>query len=80
MRSRPGATTSGLATPCAVGPRDDHDGTLSSERSVFCPSLNAPAVTITGSSPGFITVPADGPLLPAATTTTIPCRHSLSTA
>jgi hypothetical protein len=69
-----------LLRPAAVGPREDHAGTVSL-RSLLSPlSSYAPTVRTIGSSAGLVMVPACGPELPAATTTTMPCCHSRWTA
>ena len=77
---RPEARTSGLATPCLVGPTEDQLTVSSSERLAVPLSLKPPTVRTMGSSAGFMMVPALGPLLPAATTTVMPCFHSRCTA
>jgi hypothetical protein len=77
----PGATTSGLASPsAAVGPRLEKLGNWSSPRPRVPWSSIAPTVMTQGSSPGLEMVPALGPRLLAATTTTIPESHAFSTA
>src|SRR4051812_12994617 len=80
MTLRPGAMTSGLVTPAAVGPRLDQSVIMSSLRLAVPRSSNAPTVTTSGSSPGLTIVPGPGPVLPAAATTTMPSCQSRSTA
>src|ERR1700716_69099 len=77
---RPGATRSGLVRPSAVGPTLDHVGRLSSAAAAVPLSSEAPTVRMSGSMPGVWIVPAPGPLLPAAVTSTRPLRHANSAA
>src|SRR5439155_16523610 len=79
-RCSPGATTSGLSSPKAVGPRLLKAETWSSETSGVAMSLTEPAVSRTGSLPGDAIVPAPGPAFPAGTTTTMPCAHAVRSA
>src|SRR5579872_6684546 len=78
---RPEAMTSGLNQPSnSVGPTLENDGMPKFAELVPPPSSRAPAVITSGSSPGEVMVPFDGPELPADTTTTIPEYQAASTA
>src|SRR5438270_7785246 len=77
---RPGATTSGFATPSSVGPSLDQVGITSSEVDDVPDSSVAPTVTTSGSMPGVVMEPEVGPALPAATMTTSPLRQAISAA
>src|SRR3954454_20284447 len=80
IKVRPGATMSGFTRPCAVGPRDDQLVIWSLVTVESFLSLMAPTVSTIGSSAGFVIVDWYGPLLPAATTTTMPLLQRRSTA
>ncbi len=73
MTPTPGPTTSGLMRPSEVGPRELKPATLPSE-SV------APTATISWASAGVSSVADEGPLLPTATTTSVPRAAALSAA
>ena len=76
----PGAATSGLASPWAVGPRPEKSGSWSSPTAAVPRSSVAPTVTTQGSSAGLVMVPGSGPSLLAATTTVMPADQARSTA
>src|ERR687893_193275 len=73
----PGAETSGLIRPSAVGPRLENGAWLkpSAAGSAIAPTLSAPAA-----APGEPMVHVPGPSLPAATATTRPAACALFTA
>src|SRR5213594_1821713 len=76
---RPGATRSGLTFESAL-PHDENVAIVSSRGLIVPLSSVAPTVIAYGSMPGLATVSRPGPLFPAATTTTSPRRHAISTA
>ena len=81
MTDLPGATRSGFSHPSNwVGPTDDQGQAyqLAGEGELL--SAYAPTVIASGSSPGLVIVPAEGPALPADTMTVMPARQARSTA
>src|SRR5205814_1409796 len=79
MMRLPGATRSGLAIPSTVVPYDEKAATASSAILAVPLSSVAPTVIRNGSLAGEV-MPAFGPALPAATTTTMPWSHASSAA
>src|SRR5829696_7368569 len=77
----PGARMSGFTKPSCVGPVADQFATVSSfQYAAVRREFTAPTVITYGSLPGTVTVRANGPVLPAAASTTMPACHARSTA
>ena len=78
---RPDATRSGLNPPSGeVGPTLLNEVAVSSVVAAVPWSSKAPTVITSGSSPGAVIVPLNGPEFPADVTTTIPEFHAASAA